>query len=77
MLAKHAAALVPAGMEPAGVVWRHGFVAELRIEAPDQLAVLAEPTLRFVDSVTLAIDGDAWLEWRVDSGQRQWAWRHG
>jgi uncharacterized protein (TIGR02996 family) len=75
LLAKHAAALVPAGFEPAGVVWRHGFVAELRIEAPDQLALLAEPTLRFVESVTLAIDGDAWLEWRDRLAHQRWAWR--
>ena len=75
-LAKHAAALVPAGIETAGVVWRHGFVAELRIDAADQLAVLAEPALRFVDSVTLAINGDHWLEWRAALGARQWPWRH-
>ena len=74
LLAKHPA-LVPPGLEAANVVWRHGFVAELRIEAPDQLAALAEPAFRFVDSVTLAIDGEQWLEWRQALAARQWPWR--
>jgi uncharacterized protein (TIGR02996 family) len=75
LLAKHAAALVPEGISTAGVVWRHGFVAELRIDAPDQLAILAEPALRFVDSVTLAIDGEQWLDWREGLAGHHFAWR--
>jgi len=73
-LASHAAALVP-DHEPE-MVWRHGFVAELRIDEPEGLAALAEPALRFVDTVTLAIDSERWLEWREGLAGRRWPWRH-
>jgi uncharacterized protein (TIGR02996 family) len=70
-LAKHAATLVPETAQ----VWRRGFLTELRIASPEQLAVLAEPTLRFVDAVTLAIDGAAWDEWATALAAQTWAWR--
>jgi uncharacterized protein (TIGR02996 family) len=47
-LARHAATLAPETAQ----VWRRGFLTELRIASPEQLAVLAEPPLRFVDAVT-------------------------
>jgi uncharacterized protein (TIGR02996 family) len=71
-LARHAATLAP---ENHVAVWRRGFLAELHIASPEQLAMLAEPTLRFVDTVTLAIDGARWDEWTTALAAQTWPWR--
>jgi len=34
-----------------------------------------EPALRFVDTVTLAIDGDAWPAWCAALASQRWPWR--
>ncbi|HET9988273.1 MAG TPA: hypothetical protein VFQ65_07130, partial [Kofleriaceae bacterium] len=75
-LASHAAALVPEALGDATRrVWRHGFVTELRIEQPEDLAMLGEPALRFVDAVTLAIEGERWPEWQAACAGQRWPWR--
>src|SRR3569623_1513934 len=75
-LAQHAAKLVPEGIDRTCLPWRHGYVAELRLTEPAALASLATaPALRFVDTVTLAIDGDAWPAWSAALATQRWPWR--
>ncbi|HEX7699891.1 MAG TPA: TIGR02996 domain-containing protein, partial [Kofleriaceae bacterium] len=70
-LARHAATLAPHAVQ----VWRRGFPTELRITSPEQLAMLAEPTLRFVDTVMIAIEGGQWDAWATALAEQTWPWR--
>ncbi|HEY6036284.1 MAG TPA: hypothetical protein VIV58_18535 [Kofleriaceae bacterium] len=75
-LAQHAAKLIPEGQDRSGLRWRHGYLAELRLADPAALASLAtEPALRFVETVALAIDGDAWPAWCTALATQRWPWR--
>ncbi|MEO8698479.1 MAG: hypothetical protein ABI867_00515 [Kofleriaceae bacterium] len=75
-LDKHAPELLPA-RDATSLTWWRGFVAELRIDAPDQLATaVADPALRFVDAATLVVDEASWSAWSRSGGIRdRRSWR--
>jgi uncharacterized protein (TIGR02996 family) len=75
-LAVHAPALLPSTLSEIVVGWRRGFVNEIRVAAPEQLAtVRSEVSLRFVETATLAIDVDQWAEWRAALSIARMPWR--
>ena len=62
-LAAHASVVMPRALDARHVVaWRRGFASELRLDAPEQLAVVAaDPSLRFVEAATLVLaDNKSW-----------------
>ena len=76
-LTQHSAALLPTELaHELAVAWRRGFVSELRLDAPEQLAdVQRDLSLRFVEAATLAIDLERWTEWRAALVAARMPWR--
>jgi uncharacterized protein (TIGR02996 family) len=77
-LATNAAVLQPKELPPAAVVgWRRGFASELRLEAPEQLAMAErDRSLQFVLHATLAIDVATWSAWHAALRAAKAPWRH-
>ncbi len=75
-LGLHAPALLPSALPEIAVGWRRGFVSEIRLAAPEQLAtVRSEVSLRFVEAATLAIDIEHWSQWREALTIARMPWR--